>query len=540
MHELHALTLADAAALIEARRLSPVELVQALLSRIEDFDPQVNAFITVTADLALEQARQAECEISAGRYRGPLHGIPLGIKDIYNTAGVRTTANSRLCLDNVPSEDAAAVAKLKRAGAVLMGKLATHEFAHGGPSFDLPWPPARNPWNLECFTGGSSSGPAAAVAAGFVLGALGSDTGGSIRGPASYCGINGLMPTTGLVSRHGVIPNSFTLDRCGPMAWTVKDCALLLQVIAGFDSQDAASVERPIPDYRAALDGDIRGLKIGVVRHFWEDELPAAEEHRQALEQAISVLKSLGAKLADCRMRPLQDYRDVKTIIGESELFAIHRKDLSERAGEYGADFLGRTLPACLFQAGEYVQATRWQHRMQLEMVPLYETHDALLTAAMGPAPLLAPSRAIEFWRKPNITTPFNVTGGPVLASCIGYSSDGLPMGMQIAGRPFAEMTILRIGHAYEQATPWRARKPAIAKRVVCKPPAAPAPAVVDVDPHARALAEALAHQAQLDLDQDRLAQLLEATPYVLEIKKRVAFTLERHAAPATAFHARH
>ena len=232
-------TIAQAADLIRARKLSPVELAQAHLKRITGLDAQLSAYITVTADLALTEARRAEQEIAKGNYRGPLHGIPFGLKDIYNTSGILTSGGSKICMNNIPVEDATTVRKLREAGAVLLGKLQTHEFAHGGPSFDLPWPPARNPWNLEHFTGGSSSGSGAAIAAGSAAFALGSDTGGSIRGPASHCGVAGLMPTYGLVSRAGVIPNSFTFDHCGPMTWTVEDCAIVLQVIAGYDEGDA-------------------------------------------------------------------------------------------------------------------------------------------------------------------------------------------------------------------------------------------------------------------------------------------------------------
>src|SRR5689334_22709167 len=288
--ELHDLTLAEAARLISLRQLSPVEYAENLVARMEALEPQLNAFITRTPDVAMAAARKAEAEIMHGNLRGPLHGMPFALKDIYDTAGILTSGHSRTCIDRVPDEDATSVARLKAAGGVLMGKLATHEFAHGGPSFDLPWPPARNPWNTAHFTGGSSSGAGAAVAAGFVPGALGSDTGGSIRGPAALCGIVGLKPTYGLVSRCGVYANSFSFDHAGPMTWTVEDCAIVLQAIAGHDPNDPASATRPVPDYRAALTGDIKGLRIGVVRHLHEDDCTVTPEVGTALEEAFAVL----------------------------------------------------------------------------------------------------------------------------------------------------------------------------------------------------------------------------------------------------------
>src|SRR5499427_3549165 len=265
--ELGFLTIAEAARRIERKELSPVELTNTLIRRAEALDPQINAYLWLTAERALDQAKSAEREIMAGACRGPMHGIPFGLKDIYATAGIRTTGHSMICLDTVPSADATTVKKLYEAGAVLTGKLATHEFAHGGPSFDLPWPPARNPWNREHFTGGSSSGSGAGVAAGLMMGALGSDTGGSIRNPAALCGLAGLKPTYGLVSRFGVYTNSFSYDHAGPMTWSVDDCAIMLQAIAGHDPKDPASADRPVSDYRAALTGDIKGLRIGVLRH---------------------------------------------------------------------------------------------------------------------------------------------------------------------------------------------------------------------------------------------------------------------------------
>src|SRR5262245_39190264 len=382
--ELHDLSIADLAGLIAAKKLSPVELTEALIQRVERYDTQTRAFITPTFDLARRQARAAEAEIAAGKTRGPLHGIPFALKDIYDTKDILTSAHSRVFIDRIPTEDATTTSRLYEAGAVLLGKLATHEMAHSGPSFDLPWPPARNPWNLAHFTGGSSSGSGAAVAAGMVPVALGSDTGGSIRGPASLCGVVGLMPTFGLVSRTGVITNSYTFDHCGPLARTVEDCALSLEALAGYDPKDAGSRRRPIPRYREALGQDLRGLKIGGLRHPWEQDIPASDDVRRAMDAALDVLRRLGAELEECRVRPLASYFDVKIIIAESEIFSVHQKNLIARPKDFGGDFRSRVLPSVLFTAHDYVQATREHRRMMVEMEPLYARFDAFVTAGMG------------------------------------------------------------------------------------------------------------------------------------------------------------
>jgi aspartyl-tRNA(Asn)/glutamyl-tRNA(Gln) amidotransferase subunit A len=533
------LTIAEASRLIEARRLSPVELVEALIQRIEALNPQVDAFITKTYDLAITQAKAAEAEIAAGRYKGPLHGVPFGLKDIYATEGILTSGHSRTAMDNIPSEDAVTTAKLYDAGAVLMGKLATHEFAHGGPSFDLPWPPARNPWNRDHFTGGSSSGSGAAVASGFVLGALGSDTGGSIRGPASFCGVAGLKPTYGLVSRRGVIPNSYTFDHAGPMAWTVEDCALLLQSIAGYDAQDPASVNVALPDYRAALEGDIRGLRIGVVRHFWEEDLQASDDMRSALEDAIEAFRRLGAVCEDVRLRPLQDYYDVKIVIAESELFSVHRANLCVRPGDFGADFLARSLPACLFSSGDYVEAQRRRRQLVTEMEPVYERYDILLTAsAAGAAPRLDAHRSAAFWERPNLTTPFNVTAGPALTLCCGFTEAGLPLGIQIAGRPFDDATVLGAGHAYESATPWRGRRP---KLEAVRRPEDTIPEFmtpdIGLDSKTRLFVEEQAQRAGLRLNEAQFALLCEGAPHALAMADRLRqHNYAWHEEPANVF----
>jgi aspartyl-tRNA(Asn)/glutamyl-tRNA(Gln) amidotransferase subunit A len=538
--DLAFLTIAEASALIEARQLSPVEYVEALITRTETFDPQLHAYITPTFDLARRQAKQAEQEIMAGTYRGPLHGIPFALKDIYDTKGILTSGHSRVCLKRLPEADATTTGKLYEAGAILMGKLATHEFAHGGPSFDLPWPPARNPWHLAHFTGGSSSGSGAAVAAGLVPMALGSDTGGSIRGPASLCGLAGLMPTFGLVGRGGVIPNSYTFDHCGPLARCVEDCAIVMQVIAGFDPRDAGSIPHQIPTYRAALQQDLRGLKIGVLRHQWEEDLPASDDVRRAMEEALGVLRSLGAELEDCRVRSLQHYYDVKVIIAETEIFSIHQPDLIARPEDFGADFRSRVLPAVLFSANDYVQATREHRRLVAEMAPVYQQYDAFIAAGQGEAPRLDAHRSLAFWQRPNLFTAANVTSQPTLEICNGFGAHGLPLGMQVLGRPFDDATVLRVGHAYERATDWHRRHPRLhagAEVPVLTPPAVLAGTASQTDSATREACAYAAQRARLALNDEHFAQLLEAAPYALRMVQRLRRDHHYAHEPANVFH---
>jgi len=533
------LTIAEASRLIEQKKLSPVELTTELIRRTQGIDPQLNTYLLLTAERALDQARQAEREIAAGNYRGPMHGVPFGLKDIYSTAGIRTTGHSRICLDTVPTTDATTVKKLYEAGAVLTGKLATHEFAHGGPSFDLPWPPARNPWNREHFTGGSSSGSGAAVAAGLVPAALGSDTGGSIRGPAALCGIVGLKPTYGLVSRHGVYTNSFSFDHAGPMTWTVEDCAIMLQAIAGYDAKDPASAARPVPDYRAALTGDIKGLRIGIVRHLHEDDCAVTPEVSAALEQALKVFSLLGATLGEVRLRPALDYYDVKITIAESELLAVHEHALRTRPSDFGEDFLGRVLPAVLINGRDYIQAQRERRRMVAEMAPVYANYDVLVTAtAGGPDPRLESWRTIEFWRRASLTTPFNVTGGPALAQCIGFSSNGLPLSMQIVGRPFDDATVLRVAHAYEKATPWRKKRPELDPAAECSTslPPAPDPEPARIDGATRDRVAIACRAAGLALSERQFEATCAAAPYVIAMTNRLYRDRAYGEEPANVF----
>lgn len=535
---LHELTVAEASENIRLKRLSPVELVEALIARTDSLEPQIHAFITRTNELAMAQARRAEAEVTGNRWRGPLHGIPFAVKDIYDTAGVLTSAHSRLCIDRVPSRDAACVERLRDAGAVLLGKLATHEFAQGGPTFDLPWPPARNPWNTECFTGGSSSGSGAALAARLAPATLGSDTGGSIRGPASWCGVTGFMPTYGLVSRAGVIPNSFTFDRCGPMARTAEDCALLLQVLAGYDERDPGSVTCKIPDYRAALTEDLKGLRIGVLRHYWEQDQPTTSDVCDAMEGALAVFRQLGATVEEARLRPLTDSFDIKLIIAETEIFAIHLENLQQRPNDFGMDFLQRALPACLFSASDYVRATREHRLAAIDMTRIFDQFDVLVTVAQGPAPRLNDHDPLAFWKKPSRFKPSNVGGGPAVVVCNGFSATGLPIGMEIVGRPFGDAMVLRAAHAFQKSTDWHERSPVLV-------PGAEAPALIPIsipleapetDEKTRMLCDLMAERAGLCLDERQRFMIYRAAPYALEMADRLKSKHGFDDAPANVF----
>jgi aspartyl-tRNA(Asn)/glutamyl-tRNA(Gln) amidotransferase subunit A len=455
------LTIAEAATLIGKRELSPVELVESRLDRIERLDPTLHCFIRVMGEEARNAARTAEAEIMAGRSRGPLHGIPIGLKDIYETKGVTTTAHSRVLIDYVPRQDATSVRLLTEAGAVILGKLATHEFAFGGPSFDLPWPPPRNPWDTARFTGGSSSGTGAAVAAGLVLGGTGSDTGGSIRGPAAFCGLAGLKPSYGRISRAGILPLGFSLDHAGPMAWTAEDCAIMLQAMAGYDPADPASADRPVPDYRAALLGEVKGLRIGLISHFYETDNPANDATRQAIIAAVRVLEQLGCSVRELRLSPLADWAACGIVIMLAEGYAIHEATLRQRFTDYGEAFRDRMALAALITGADYMQATRLRRELVAEFAAAMADLDLVLTAAApSEAPTFETVSKFALFERPSLTMPFNVTGSPAMSVCCGYTEAGLPLSFQLAGKPFDEATVLKVAHAYERATSWRSVRP--------------------------------------------------------------------------------
>jgi aspartyl-tRNA(Asn)/glutamyl-tRNA(Gln) amidotransferase subunit A len=456
-------TITTAARLIASRQLSPVELTRSCLARIEALDGRLNSFLLVRAEAALAEAAAAEADIARGDYRGPLHGIPIAHKDIVETAGIRTTAHSKLLRDFVPQRDATVVQRLAAAGAILLGKTATHEFAMGGPSFDLPWPPARNPWNTDHFTGGSSSGTGAAVAAGLILGGSGSDTGGSIRLPAAYCGVTGMKPSYGRVSRHGVLPLAYSLDHVGPLAWSAEDCAILLQAMAGHDPADPASAAVAVPDYRAALRPDLRGMRIGVVRHFFESDYHIDTEAQSAIDAALATMRGLGAELREIRLSPLQDYGACGWLILIGESWAVNEKVMRERFLDYGRMMRNRVVLGAFLGAADYVQALRLRRALGEEAAEAMRGIDVLVTGITpGEAPRLDEKPGYESFQRP-LMMPFNVTGQPSLAVRCGFSAAGLPLSLQIAGRPFDEASVLRVGHAYEQATEWHRRRPAMA-----------------------------------------------------------------------------
>jgi aspartyl-tRNA(Asn)/glutamyl-tRNA(Gln) amidotransferase subunit A len=455
--------IAEAAKLIAAKKLSPVELTRACLGRVSAMDGVLHAFILPTPDRAMADAKAAEAAIMKTGPLGPMHGIPIGLKDIVDTAGIVTTCQSRLLADNVPATDATCAARLAAAGTVLMGKLTTHEFADGGPSFDLPKPPAHNPWNPEHFTAGSSSGTGAAVASGMILCGIGTDTGGSIRGPAALCGIAGIKPTYGLVSRAGVAPAAFSLDHIGPMAWSAEDCAIMLQVLAGHDPKDPASANRPVPDYSALIGASLKGVKIGVIRHFHETDHPVAPATQQGIDNALVVFRDLGAEVSDVTLSSLQDWHACGSLISITERAAAYEEWSRTRLGDFGERVQRRLMLGAMVSGVDYVQAVRRRRELRAELQAAMAGLDVVITA--GAPDEAAKMDAISRWDlfdKPNFTMPFNVSGYPAICVCSGFGPLGLPVSVQIAGKPFQEAKVLQVADAFEKATAFRAKRPAM------------------------------------------------------------------------------
>ncbi|HVC63013.1 MAG TPA: amidase [Acetobacteraceae bacterium] len=441
---------------LRAGAVTARQLARDALARVAARDPALQAFLLVTEARALADASRADDELRAGQDRGPMHGIPYALKDIYDTAGIRTTCHSKLRADHVPAADSVVATKLTEAGGVLLGKLATHEFAIGGPSFDLPFPPARNPWNLAHITGGSSSGSAAAIAARMVRMAMGSDTGGSIRGPAAWCGLVGIKPTYGRVSRRGVFPLSWTLDHCGPLSRCVEDAAIALQVLAGHDPEDAASADVPVADYRAGLARGVGGLRIGIPRGFFAAVPTAMPEVVAGIDRTAALLREAGASVEDITLPDYALFTAAGRVIMMAEAFAIHQADLQSRLHDYGEITANRFVLGAAITAADYINALRARRELTDAVNATLGRHDALLTAsALVTAPRFDAAPGALSSASPMQTIPFNVTGHPAMSVPIGLASDRLPISVQIVGRPFDEAMLFRVGRAIEHLSGW-------------------------------------------------------------------------------------
>jgi len=456
------LSIAEAAALIGKRKLSPVELTESCMQRIGSLDGRLRAFITVTREDALAAAQQAATAIAGGNYKGPLHGIPIALKDLFDTAGVPTTAGSKIMAERVPTEDAEVTVRLKAAGAVLLGKLNMHEFAFGITGVNPHYGGTYNPWDTTRMSGGSSSGAGAALASAMTLGALGTDTGGSIRTPASLCGITGLKPTYGRVSRRGITPLSWALDHAGPMARSAADAAIILKVIAGHDPQDETSSEEPVPDYTEALkDQRLKHLRIGVPQEYFFDNVD--DEVLKAIHAAILVLRDdLKAGVSEVSLPLIAEAPAAVSAIMLPEALAYHKRWLAERPQDYGEDVRARLEMGLLYPAVSYVQAQRFRSLIVEEWrQKVFDRVDLLAVPTTPvPAPSLDENDLQTTLTLTRFTGPFNLTGLPAISIPCGFTKGGLPIGMQLVGRWWDEATVLRAAHAYQQATDWHKRAP--------------------------------------------------------------------------------
>jgi aspartyl-tRNA(Asn)/glutamyl-tRNA(Gln) amidotransferase subunit A len=464
------LSLSEASRLVRSKKVSPVELTKECLSRIERLNSKLNAFITVTGDAALAQAHEAEAEILRYRWRGPLHGIPIALKDLVDTAGVRTTAGSRLFQNRIPTQDADVVRRLKAAGAVLLGKLNLHEFAYGGSSVFSYFGPVHNPWNPAYSSGGSSGGSAAAVAAQLCFGAIGSDTGGSIRLPAACCGIVGLKPTYGRVSTSGVIPLSWSLDHLGPMTRTAMDAALMLSVIGGYDPQDPGSLDLPVPDYAATIAATTSSLQLGLPRAYFYDALDP--EVQAAMEAALSLLKTLTGRQRD--IAPLATDGTYSSVIDpyvtilSAEAYAYHKEYVSRSPELYLAPTVKRISAGKDITTSAYIQSRRQLEQIRHSVSRVFDSVDLVITPTMPVPPFAIADLADPDTARPkelvmlHNTRPFNLLALPTISVPSGFTRAGLPIGMQITGPPGGEARVLRLAYAYEQATGWHNRKPSI------------------------------------------------------------------------------
>ena len=451
--DLASLTLKQASDLLRTKAVSPVELTQACLARIEKYNPAFNAFITVTREQALQVAREAETELQRGRWRGPLHGMPIALKDNIDTAGIRTTGASQLFENRVPETDAEVARRLKNAGSVLLGKLNLHEFAYGGSSTVTHFGTMHNPWNPNHVTGGSSGGAGVAVASDFCFAALGTDTAGSVRMPASHCGIVGLKPTYGLVSTRGVLTLSWTLDHVGPMCKTVEDAAMMMNVIAGFDELEPTSVDTPVPDYTRALKASTSKLRLGIARRPFFDNLDP--EIAKAVDGAMTVLRKITASVVEVELPPAGN---AATLWG-SEAYAYHKPWITQSPEKYQPGTRAQLQRTASANGAEYAQARRDLDKLRREIKKVFTTVDLVIAPTMKtpPALLSAPGGA---GGGGNNNVAFDMYGVPSISIPCGFTDSGLPIGLQISGAHFGEMNVLALAHAYEQATEWHKRNP--------------------------------------------------------------------------------
>lgn len=463
---LTSLSAIEAGRLIAARKITPVELVEALVARVESVDDKLRSYITLMADTALEAARKAEIEIAAGRWRGPLHGVPYGVKDNYHVKGVRTTAGSRLMWDYVADETSTLIERLEAAGAILLGKMNTWEYGTGTGEIleDLPFPLARNPWNVEHFTGGSSTGVGVGVAAGTALFGLGSDTGGSIRLPAAATGVVGMKATYGLVSRAGCLPNCWSLDVTGPLTWTVEDSAVILETIAGADPRDPQSAGVPAGSYRQGLGSGVRGLVIGVIRDFGKNAPALAPDVAANLEAAEKALAKAGARLVTLALpAPLSTYRSVSSVINWGESYSIHEKDFQERRHLMGKALRDKMTAGFMLRAADFIAAQRQRRPLVAATDAAMRTCDAVLTpCTFGTAPRFGNQEALIEFTMHAATSIFNLSGHPAISVPTGFDAQGLPTSAQVAGRYFDEATVYRVAKVIEDALFDASRRPAI------------------------------------------------------------------------------
>ena len=462
--EIPFLSASQLSELIKNRSVSPVEAVEAYLDRIDALNGRLYAYLTVTREEAMQDAHESGLALDRGEYRGPMHGVPVAVKDQLNTSGIRTTSGTPIFGDFVPDEDATVVAKLKAAGAILLGKLNMTEF--GTTSLSHAFDTARNPWDLERFTGGSSSGSGGATAAFLCAASLGEDTGGSVRGPASWCGLVGLRPTWGRVSRHGLRPGMWSMDTVGPITRTVEDCAITLQAIAGHDPKDPYTWDVPVPDYRAALDGNLAGKKIGVIKELLYADV-VEPEVRDAVSNAANALAELGAHVEEISI-PLTSHSNTISTVLRVEAPTNYRELIRNRLQEINHDNRIAYLTWSLTPGLAYYKALKLRALLRQQVLDALTEMDVLLMPTMGiAAPKIEPDPLIDSKEKtnrnrPGLTTSFSLASSPAVSICCGFTSENLPIGLQIGGKPFDEQTVLNVAYAYEQSTDWHTRRPPI------------------------------------------------------------------------------